>query len=249
MSDWMLLALPLLAVPIVMLFRFVGCGELLQNVSEDVFDFDVEANPSEVKLPQGGATTAQISVKGVGGYNNDVTLTATPSPGLTVSFSPDKVNPKNGAVASTITVTASPTAIVGTSGVTIQGKGAGAPAAAGAPPNPDITKTIVMTANVFAAPPAVPDFSLSLTPPSATVPAGTNAIFTVTIARVAGFAEPIDLSTTPAGGMFNPDPAPGTSSVLTARTTGAPAGTYMFTVTGTAPSGTTRTTTGTVTVT
>jgi len=249
MSDWMVLALPLLAVPIVMLFRFVGCGEMLKGSHEDPFTFGLSANPAEVTVAQGQATTAQITVSGSGGYNNDVTLTATPSPGLTLSFSPDKVNPKNGDVASTVTVTASPTAIAGTAGVTIQGKGAAATPAAGAPPNPDITKTFAMTVNIFAAPPAVPDFSLSLTPMSATVPEGADATFTVTITRTGGFSEPIELSTEPEGGVFNPNPAPGASSVLTARTTGAPAGTYMFTVTGTAPSGATRSTTGMLTVT
>jgi hypothetical protein len=248
MTDWMLLLLPLLAVPIVLLFRFIGCGELLSAPTE-AFDFGVTANPTEVTVTQGSATTAQITVTAGGGYNNDVKLTAAPLTGMTLSFSPDTVNPKNGPVASTLTVAATQTAVVGKSGVTLEAKGPGAPAAAGAPPTPDVVRTIAFAVNTLAAPPVVADFSLSLTPTSRTVPAGTDAIYSVSINRVGGFSEAVDLASMPAGGIFNPDPAPGASSTLRARTTGAQAGTYTFTVTGTGTSGTTRSTTGTLVVT
>jgi hypothetical protein len=249
MTDWMLLLLPLLAVPIVLLFRFIGCGELLSVTPTESFDFSVAANPAEVTVTQGGTTTAQITVTPVGGYNNDVKLTAAPLAGVMLSFSPDTVNPKNGAVASTLTVTPSQTAAVGKSGATIEGKGPGAPAATGAPPNPEVSRTIAFTVNTLAAVPVVADFSLSLSPASRTVPAGTDAIFNVSINRVGGFSEAVDLATVPAGGIFNPDPAPGASSTLRARTTGIPAGNYPFSVTGTGTTGTTRTTSGTVVVT
>jgi serine protease len=88
-------------------------------------------------------------------------------------------------------------------------------------------------------PPPTPDFSLSISPSSVTVPrAGGIATYTVTITRTGGFADPVTLSVSglPAGanGSFNPNPASGSSSTLTVTVDAATArGTYVFTVTGT----------------
>jgi hypothetical protein len=100
------------------------------------------------------------------------------------------------------------------------------------------------------APPA--DFSLSATPASVTVTAGSSAAYTVNITRTGGFtgAVTFSISGLPAGaaGTYNPNPSSGASSALTITTsTTTPVGTYVFTVTGT--SGTlTRTTTATLVV-
>jgi len=86
-----------------------------------------------------------------------------------------------------------------------------------------------------------PDFSLSTTPSSATVPAGYPASYTENITATGGFTGSVTLSISglPAGanGTFNPDPATGASSALTVTTSSAtPAGSYVFTVTGTSTS-------------
>jgi hypothetical protein len=84
----------------------------------------------------------------------------------------------------------------------------------------------------------VSDYSLSLTPASVTVTAGSAASYTVNIARSGGFAGSVTFSVAglPAGasGTFTPNPATANSSSLSITTTTATAaGTYPFTVTGT----------------
>ena len=87
-------------------------------------------------------------------------------------------------------------------------------------------------------PPATPDFSLSISPASVTVPrGGGTAIYTVTITRTGGFADPVLLSVSglPAGasGSFSPNPAVGSSSTLTVTVAATTArGSSTFTVTG-----------------
>jgi hypothetical protein len=102
--------------------------------------------------------------------------------------------------------------------------------------------------------PPTPDFSLAVTPSSATVTQGASASYTVNITRTGGFTAGVSFSISglPAGaaGTFNPNPATGASSALTVTTsTTTPAGTYVFTVTGTGGSPTlTRTATATLVV-
>ncbi len=86
-----------------------------------------------------------------------------------------------------------------------------------------------------------PDFSLSASPASVTVTAGAPANYTVNISPSGGFSGPVSLSASglPAGASasFNPNPASGLSSALTISTSSTtPAGSYIFTVTGTSGS-------------
>ncbi len=85
-----------------------------------------------------------------------------------------------------------------------------------------------------------PDFSLSASPTSRTLTAGTNGTYTITATPQNGFTGAVTLSASPAiSGVtysFSPNPIAGGSgsSTLTATTTtAAPAGTYNITVTGT----------------
>ncbi len=99
-----------------------------------------------------------------------------------------------------------------------------------------------------------PDFSLSTTPSSVTVTAGSPASYTENITATGGFTGSVSLSITglPAGasGTFNPNPATGASSALTVTTSSTtPVGSYVFTVTGTSTSpALTHTSTATVVV-
>ncbi|MGW1071902.1 glycosyl hydrolase family 18 protein [Streptomyces sp. NPDC002537] len=102
--------------------------------------------------------------------------------------------------------------------------------------------------------PTTPDFSLSVSPSSASVPPGGGASATVNTGVVAGTAQTVDLSASgaPAGVTVSLSPASvtaGASARLTVTTTAAAApGSYPVTVRGTAPSGT-HTATYTLTVT
>jgi subtilisin family serine protease len=102
-------------------------------------------------------------------------------------------------------------------------------------------------------PPPAPDFTLSITPSSATVTQGASASYTVNISRVGGFTGGVSFSISglPAGaaGTFNPNPSTGASSALAITTaTSTPTGSYVFTVTGTSGA-MTRTATATLVVT
>ena len=86
-----------------------------------------------------------------------------------------------------------------------------------------------------------PDFSISAAPPSATVTAGTNAGYTVSVTGANGFAGNVALSVSglPTGATANFNPASigaGAGSALTIGTLGVAAGTYSLTITGTSGS-------------
>jgi hypothetical protein len=83
-----------------------------------------------------------------------------------------------------------------------------------------------------------PNFSLSLTPSSVTVPLlGNSASYTVNITRTGGFTGGVTLSVAglPSGATatFTPNPATGASSALAVKVKITPRGTFTLTVTGT----------------
>src|SRR5439155_219639 len=97
------------------------------------------------------------------------------------------------------------------------------------------TITLVVTA-------AVPDFTLTATPPSNTVTRGSGTSFTVTMSSLYGFTGNVDLSLSglPAGAGYSFNPASfagsGISTLTITTSNSTPAGTYMLTITGTAGS-------------
>jgi hypothetical protein len=99
-----------------------------------------------------------------------------------------------------------------------------------------------------------PDFSMSTTPSSVTVTAGSTANYTQNVTRTGGFTGSVSLSISglPAGaaGTFTPNPNTGATSALAITTSGTtPAGSYVFTVTGTSTTpALTRTSTATLVV-
>ena len=89
----------------------------------------------------------------------------------------------------------------------------------------------------FASATPAPDFSLSASPTSRSIPRGGSTTYTITINQLNGFTAAVSLGVSGlpnrSSGSFSPDPAT-TSSVLTV-TTGrrTPSGTYTLTITGT----------------
>jgi hypothetical protein len=98
-----------------------------------------------------------------------------------------------------------------------------------------------------------PDFSLSASPTSRSVNAGSGTTYTVSITRSGGFTGPVTLSIaglpTGASGTFSSNPAAGTSSRLSITTSSAtPGGTFPLTITGTSSGTPIHTTVVTLTV-
>jgi len=183
-------------------------------------DFTVSISPTSQSVAQGQSTSYTVGVNRAGGFAGSVSLSVSGLPaGAGGSFSP---NPAAGS-SSTLTVTTSPTTPTGSFALTVTGVSGSLTRTAGG--------TLVVT------PPTQPDFTLSASPTSRTVTAGTSTTYTVTITRTGGFAGAVTLSLTglpaAAAASFSPNPASGTSSTLTVTTsTSTPAGTFALTISG-----------------
>ncbi|MBZ5522601.1 MAG: hypothetical protein LAP21_10220 [Acidobacteriia bacterium] len=87
-----------------------------------------------------------------------------------------------------------------------------------------------------------PDFNVSAVPPSVSVIAGNNAVYTVTVTAVSGFTGTVGLSVAglPTGATSGFNPASivnaGSSTLTITTTAGVAAGTYPLTITGTSGS-------------
>src|SRR6185369_4991739 len=135
-------------------------------------DFSLSVSPSSVSVSStGGTATYTVAITRNGGFADPVDLSVSGLPaGATGSFSS---NPATGNSSTlTVTVAAStpansyPLTVTGTSGV--------------------LSRTA--SATLVVQPSAPPNFSLSISPSSVTVPrAGGTAVYTVTITRTGGF--------------------------------------------------------------
>jgi hypothetical protein len=199
-------------------------------------DFSLSISPSSATVTAGVSAGYTVNITRTGGFTGAVSLSIAGLPsGAAGSFSP---NPASGN-SSALSVTTSSTTPPGSYLFTVTG-------ISGA-----LTKTATATLVVQA--PAAPDFTLSISPSSATVPpGGGSTAYTMTINRTGGFAAAVSLSVSglPAGasGAFSPNPATANSSTLTVTVSSTTvAGSFVFTVTGTGGSPTlTRTATATL---
>lgn len=188
-------------------------------------DFRVFTQPSSTTIVAGQSTQITVSVAPLFGFNQNVTLTAdTVITGVSYSFSSNTVQGSGSVV---LTITTSASATVATHTVNVTGASGG------------LSHTTNFSLTINAA--ATPDFSLSVTPQSATVVQGSATTVTVSNTAISGFSSTITLSATPAiTGItygFSPNPmAAGGSSTFTV-TAGAAATTGTQTVTVTATSG------------
>ncbi|HEV1998260.1 MAG TPA: hypothetical protein VGR61_09050 [Candidatus Dormibacteraeota bacterium] len=185
------------------------------------------ATPTSHTVVQSASTSYTVSIARTGGFTDSVTLSVTGLPtGASGTFSP---NPASWASSSSsLSVTTSSTTTLGSYPLTITGVGG------------SLTHITSVTLVVQAAP--TPDYSLAaVTPASHTVVQGASTSYTVSIASTGGFTGWVTLSVTglPTGASptFNPNPASGTSSSLSVKTSSTtPAGSYVLTIAGTSGS-------------
>ena len=175
-------------------------------------------------IGQGSSGYAYIYVEDLYGFNGSVNLTVSGLPtGVTASFSP---NPTTGS--STLTFTASSTAVVGQSTITITGT-------SGA-----LTAITTVTLGVFA-----PTFTLSSSG-TINVGTGTSANGSVYVYDEYGFNGNVTLSVAglPSGvtAVWSPNPTTGSSSLSLTASSSAKTGQYPLTVTGVSGSQTATTT-------
>jgi hypothetical protein len=200
-------------------------------------DFSLSVSPSSQTLTQGASTSYASTMTPSNGFSGQVTLSVSGLPtGATGSLSANPVSPNTKTCPtcqnSTLTVNTAPTTPTGTYTVTVTGtSGSGSSMLQHA-----TTVTLVVNANTS----STPSFSLTASPSSLTVAAGTAATYTVSVGRTS-FTSGVTLSATglPSGAAvsFSPNPVAGpsgSSSTMTVTTNRAttPAGTYALTISG-----------------
>jgi hypothetical protein len=186
-------------------------------------DFTLATSPASASTPLGGTVGYTVTVGRVNGVAGDVALSLT---GLSTSqatwtFTPATVI--GGAGASQLAVTASSSLAPGSYPLTITGT-SGAIAH-------QVAATLVVA--------APPDFTLAISPASASTPAGGTVAYTVTVGAVNGFAGDValalaGLSSSQASWTFTPATRSGAGTSQLSITTSAslPSATYKLTITG-----------------
>src|SRR5208337_3616334 len=179
-----------------------------------------------LSIAQGNQGISTITTAISGGFNSALSLSALGVPsGTTVSFNPDPI-PAPGSGNSTMTITVGSSTPTGTYPITVVGDGGG------------VQQTTTVTLTVTAG--AQPNFTISASPASLSIPQGNQGVSTITTAISGGFNSSISLSAsgTPTGTTvsFNPStiPAPGAGNSTMTITVGSstPTGIYPITVTG-----------------
>jgi MYXO-CTERM domain-containing protein len=85
---------------------------IVTNPNVMVNDFSIAASPAMLTVAAGGMTTTKVTLTKTAGMADTVKLTSTPPTGLTVAFAPTSASSDAGT--STVTVSAAPTAMAGT---------------------------------------------------------------------------------------------------------------------------------------
>jgi peptidoglycan/xylan/chitin deacetylase (PgdA/CDA1 family)/uncharacterized membrane protein len=178
-------------------------------------DFSLSTSPTSQTVLQGGPASYTVTVNPIAGFNGQVNFSVTGLPtGASGSF-----NPNPGTSSSTLSVATAANTPLGSYSLTITGVSGG------------LTHTSSVTLVV-----STPDFALSASPSTQSVPQGRSTSYGITITPVLGFAGQVTLSVSglPAGatGSFNPNPAISTSTLSVTTSAGTPVATSTVTVTG-----------------
>jgi hypothetical protein len=178
-------------------------------------NFSLSASVASLTIPQSSNGTSKITVGSLNGFSGAVALSATGlPPGVTAAFSPASTK-----TTSVLTLTANSAAALGTYPMTVNGSSG------------SLNGTTTINLTVVA-----PNFSLSASVASLTIPRSSAGTSKITVGILNGFSGAVALSASglPAGltSAFSPASTK-TASVLTltANSTAAP-GTYPVTVTG-----------------
>jgi hypothetical protein len=197
-------------------------------------DFSISATPTGSVIP-GTSTTYTVNVSAMAGFTGTVALSASGLPtGVTGTFNPTTIP---GGGTSTLTVSAATTASAGDFSFNITGT-SGTTTLTGAPGAISHSSTVTMAVN---------DFSLSGTPTTRKIAPGNAGTFTIGLAWLKDFGQPVTLSIAGQPPLSQVSFSPGTitqtsSSTLTITTDPSTAlGDYPLTITGTHASGAQRT--------
>jgi hypothetical protein len=187
-------------------------------------DFALSASPASLSVTQGSSATSTISTSVSNGFNSLVAFSISGLPsGVTASFSPASIAAP-GSGSSTLSFTASSTATTGTFNTTVNATGGG------------ITHTSVIPVTVNAA--TSPNFTLSASPTSLSVAAGSSGTSTISTTVSGGFNSAVSLSASglPSGvtAAFSPTsiaaPGSGSSTLTFTASSTAAAGTSTITI-------------------
>lgn len=179
-------------------------------------DFSLSTSASALKIQAGQTGTATLTAAALGGFSGTVTLSVS-DPNNWATTSPTSISiPPSGTA--TLSIPVPPTASAGISTVTVTGT-------SGA-----LVHTVAITYNV-----TVPDFTVTASPTSMTIAAGSQGTSTIRVTALNGFTGTVALSATssPLTTSFNPTSiqTSGTSTLTITAPSGTSAGTYTVTVT------------------
>ncbi len=186
-------------------------------------DFSLGAAPSSGTVTAGGTTSFTVTSTAANGFTTDVALSLSGLPAQvgSASFSPSTLS--GGGGSSQLTISTPASAPPGTYPLTITGTGG------------STSHTTGVTLAVSA--PQQPDFTMLVTPGTASVKHGKAATFLVVLTPTGGFTKWVKLSATGlppnATVTFKPKttPLPVTSTMKVKTAWGTPKGTYTITVT------------------
>jgi uncharacterized membrane protein len=186
-------------------------------------DFTLSSTPASQSVTQGGITTYTPAVAAANGFSGAVALSVSGLPtDATGTFNPTSVT---GSGTSTLTVTTATTTPTGTYTLTITG-------ASGA-----LTHSVAATLVVNA--PAAAKFTLTATPSSRTIAAGSSTTYSVKMTTLSGFTGSVVFGVTglpigATGGFSRASRTSSGSTTLTVSTTSSVSpGSYPLTITGT----------------
>ena len=191
------------------------------NVSLSITDFTLSATPSTQTISVGSSTSYTVTATALNGFAGPVNLSVSGVP----TFATGTFNPVSlpGSGSSTLTVATTGNTPAGVYNLTVT--------ASDGVSSLSVPLTLVVN--------PAGDFSLSVSPSSQTVIQGQNIGYGVTVSSSGGFKDIVAMSISglPAGtaATFNPGSVQGSglSSLSITTSTSTPAGTYVFTVTGT----------------
>src|SRR5579859_6208957 len=187
--------------------------------------FTLLANPNSLSVTVGGGANSTVSVGALNGFSGTVALSVSVSgapAGITATLTPTSISTSG---TSTLSVTTSSSAAAGSYTLTVTGSSG------------SLTHTINIALQVNPVRP--PDFTVSASPASLTVNAGSSGSSTVSVGVVNGFSGAVALSVSgaPAGMTATLSPssvnAPGSATLTVSAPSSAAASTSTLTITGT----------------